>query len=536
MKRSLLWCVCGLLACVPDGAVKVLVQPQEGGLQSHCLRVEVTGATTGSATLNVEPGRTEPVDVVVVVPEDASGSIEAVARGYAEENCEGAVVEESAPGSGEVKQKEFVTVTLTLAPVPVETDGGTGGGEAGGEGGGVAGGAGGGEAGGAGGGEAGGTGGGATEDGGTDGGSCAESEKKAPCGVNGQCNSDGVCVPKFPFHSNFDDADVPVTDGGAVLNIDAPWTFDTEDAGWPDGGEFPIAPQDGGVLLIALDELSVSSTLTLVGDARVIFAVKGDATIHGAGVIIARNGANPPDCGAGTGEAGKINANNDRGGGGGGAGFGTDGGHGGVSGSASVALGGDGGALNGNDELVPLRGGCRGGTGGFNGGVGGSGGGALQMSVVGTATIAGVIAAPGFGGAGGGSSRGGGGGGSGGAVLLEATAFWLPASARVTANGGGGGGGGGSSGTGGTGGNGIPDSGTPAIGGAGGSGSTGSPGGAGGAGTTLPANGGGNSRGGGGGGGAVGRIRLNAHEHCIHDESIISPGFTGDAGEPDGGC
>ncbi len=261
--------------------------------------------------------------------------------------------------------------------------------------------------------------------------------------------------------------------------------------------------------------IDANATFTITGDKPVIFAVRGDANIAGLIDASSRRGLQNDDgpgggyalCGAGVGATGSFAS---RGGGGGGGAFGSAG-SAGAGPAAAVA-----GAVNGDGGLVPLRGGCNGGPGGLNQMNAGRGGGALQLSVAGTLTLSGDIAASGSGGLGGNANQGGGGGGSGGAILLEGKR--VVASGLLLTNGGGGGEGGGETFAGIFGGNGSRQQIAPAPGGGlnpvGGNGANGAAGRVG-AGSFVAAGsqqaaGSGGQAGGGGGGGGVGRIQIRA--------------------------
>ena len=258
-------------------------------------------------------------------------------------------------------------------------------------------------------------------------------------------------------------------------------------------------------VLVTVDGFTISSgaSLTTGGPVPIVFAVLGDATINGS-LISASAGRG--SCDAGDGQNAQGNGVTKAGGGGGG--FGADGGTGGL-GNGGLGTAGAGGASNAS-SLTPLVGGCPGGSGAPNEANGAAGGGAIQLSVAGTLTIAGTVATPGRGGLGGSSTAGGGGGGSGGAILLEANTLNIAASGALTANGGSGGCGGQNNSSGSNGVSGSTGDATPAQPSCGASSGIG---GTGGTGTFDAANGGsgrGATAGGGGGGGAVGRIRINA--------------------------
>lgn len=232
----------------------------------------------------------------------------------------------------------------------------------------------------------------------------------------------------------------------------------------------PITQANGVVaVVVPVTSLTIDNgaVLRARGTRPVIFAVFGDANISGtldasAAMNVPGAGGNvscapPPTSGmwiTGTGQPGisQTMANYGGSGGGGGA-FGSVGGIGGrgdVGGGGLVpSTGGPlaaAGAVEGDGMLSPLRGGCAGGHGGqkaVNGATfGGAGGGAIQLSVAGTLSVSGTIAA-----GGGGGQRallledGGAGGGSGGAIFLEAESVASTTAAWISVNGGGGGGG-----------------------------------------------------------------------------------------------
>jgi len=291
--------------------------------------------------------------------------------------------------------------------------------------------------------------------------------------------------------------------------------------------------QDGGigttVLAVRGLNLPATSQIIVTGIRPVIFAIFGDATIEGT--IDARSVDNTRP-GAGTGYAGcGLMSGGDATGasGGGGAAFGNQGSKGEGPG------GGDAGVPSANDALKPLHGGCEGGKGSDSGGSltpeGGFGGGAVQLSTLGTLTVRGTISTSGSGGRGGFANQGaddigGGGGGSGGAILLEARSLVVEANAKLTCNGGGGGGGredmaaAGNPGQ-----NGSLDTATAATGGQGGTANAGN--GASGATSTsvagvIPASSGINAAGSGAGGGGLGRIRFNASSSCSIGNALLS--------------
>jgi hypothetical protein len=304
------------------------------------------------------------------------------------------------------------------------------------------------------------------------------------------------------------------------------------------------------VVIVPMLGLSVASgsTLRLIGDKPVILAVYGDASIEGTIDVSSDQystlgaGGNSSLCGSSTGGAGMDDTDGDQGAsGGGGGGFGTEGGKGGHGRNGATNTTGIEGVVGGNEEISPLRGGCAGGQGGkgwtdgnnSDNAKGGYGGGALQISVSGTLSVASdaVITA-----AGGGAQKsaaddnegdedGGAGGGSGGAILLEASSVQIESGAWLTANGGGGSEGGDtwnpSSCEGANGNASSSDQATSESGGCGISGSTAGHGGDGGKGASGDgdATDGGdgttdNGDAGGGGGGGAGRIFIRGANEC----------------------
>ncbi|MFT3709661.1 MAG: MopE-related protein [Archangium sp.] len=387
----------------------------------------------------------------------------------------------------------------------------------------------------------------------------------------GSCNGSGVCVPTGVDAGMDAGVDAGV-DAGMDAGVDAgtdagsfPYAVDNVVvANHPPSGAFVVdcaltlnsstgfgAPCSGGSvpsLQVAdggsageLAVFSVSSlfvtdagSITMSGSRPVVFLVWGDATVSGqllanstrasagrVGPGASNVGAN---CVGRIGGAGSASSQS-RGGGGGGAGYFSNGGLGGGA-SNEAATRGDAGVLTMGGD-VPLFIGCPGGTGSTDGTptAGGVGGGALQLSVAGTATLNAIVSTSGQGGRGGagGSEPGGGGGGSGGALLIQANRLIATMNARLTSNGGAGGGGAqGNTATNGA--DGTTNNATPATGGANEGG--GGPGGAGGAGGTAPVAGTTVFRGGGGGGGAAGRIFLKHYDSgnaCSVNAGTISP-------------
>jgi hypothetical protein len=342
------------------------------------------------------------------------------------------------------------------------------------------------------------------------------------------------------------------------LNCNATTTIDTSGSvtltNWCGTAPTPIVQsQSGGpdLVILALQGLTIAQTTTLrvVGNRPLVFAVRGDVTINGT--IDARASGSTPgaggnvSCSAGNGaNGGSDSRSNEGAGGGAGGAFGSVGARGGSGDNGSA--GGGASTTEGGSSLAPLRGGCRGGSGGNGsgtGGAGGGGGGAFQISSGGSISVAGsaVISTSGGGGVAASARRdGGGGGGSGGALLLEAHVVTVSSGAWVTANGGGGASGypNTSSGASAAGGDGSPNSSAQASGasgsnsaGDGGKGAAGSPLNNAGNGADGQCDGGAilclfagtHGAGGGGGGGGVGRIRLHGTQSCGVSGANFSP-------------
>ncbi len=343
-----------------------------------------------------------------------------------------------------------------------------------------------------------------------------------PCDDGGVCGVGGSCLQPWPFQpSNVAQSAIGMPQPPVVL--DCRGTIDTtalNDTWCPDAGaQLAVLQQpDGGEVAFAYVEgLDVrgGAQLEVRGARPLVLLVASHATIAGSFTLLNA----PTSCTTGSGQAGSTRGGVDRSGGGGG-GFGSSGGPGG---GTSGLSGGSGGIVNGNDRLSPLRGGCPGGLGGASTATRALGGGALQLSVAGTLTFAGVISAPGEGGARVANLQGGSGAGSGGAILLEATSFTAPGG-TLAANGGGGGCGGY------FGGPAQVDDG--ASGGASTTSAAGSTcgipfpkplGGPGGAGSSTGGAGDWNGFAGGGGGGGVGRIRIRTQQGCAVGGMQASP-------------
>lgn len=347
------------------------------------------------------------------------------------------------------------------------------------------------------------------------------------CGSNGACNSQGGCLPPFPFvPSNVSINDIPAPASGKVTFNCGTTTIDSSGSGAPNvtnpcPSHPPLAwahiTQNGGIstLVLAFDDLEIAggSALQFTGARPVIVVSLNDINVLGA-IVAAAGTQSCASGGAGGNGAGIVFRS-----GGGGGGFATVGGSGGPVNAGNP--GGGGGAVNVGPQL---RGGCPGGIGGGSAARAAAGGGALQLVALDLLTIAGPVTAPGEGGQGGGFGNGGNGGGSGGEILLEASTV-VASSGGLTCNGGGGG----EAGT-----NNDGQSGqlTTMAANGGSDGVLGGAGGDGAAGSTAAENG---EATGGGGGGGVGRIRINVTMGCnIGPQVVISPPAT--SNKPDAGC
>jgi hypothetical protein len=360
------------------------------------------------------------------------------------------------------------------------------------------------------------------------------------------------CVPWDALNVDPCDGALPEPDTINLASGDFVYDTDTGTLSEQGGGDTTPASalltQARGPEVRALNvrsfNIDAAGSLTVVGSRPLVIVVHGSASIAGTIDVSARvtgegtstpgPGGNSAECGNGAGEPGKPSTNaNAGGGGGGGGGFGDDGGDGGDGNGAGHGGKGGKGAKNGAADLVPLRGGCAGGAGGADaldpvnpGGRAGDGGGAIEITALGTIEVSGAIRAGGSGGATQLIGLGGGGGaGSGGAILLDADVAIVSASAALCGNGGGGGEGGQILET--------SEDGEPAtcsetIEAQGGALSPG--GGDGGDGGALidltgdNATNGASGGGGGGGGGGVGRIRVRGRTtRDVPDAAIISP-------------
>lgn len=316
----------------------------------------------------------------------------------------------------------------------------------------------------------------------------------------------------------------------ANATTDCNATYNSSSHGFTSGscaGQAPVieasVAQTGGhaVDILVFRSLTITGTLTLVGNDPVILAVYGDMILRGT-IDASANKTTP---GAGGNQCAAVSN-----------GASTPDGlwEPGASGGGQAAAGGTGGASRGGagaaaataqgSPTVPLAGGCAGGLPyvgnnlGFSPAVG-AGGGAVQISAAGFVDIsAGTIKANGSSGASGEVGKcnvanyppqngtGGAGGGSGGTILLEGSPVVAGAYQA-------------SGGSGGTGG--ATPSPTTQVGGAGGAGGeiglAGRPGGDGTQIGSAPSacTGGGNWSGGGGGGGSGGVVKTNAGAACL---------------------
>lgn len=306
-----------------------------------------------------------------------------------------------------------------------------------------------------------------------------------------------------------------------------------------------IAQASGPMLrVVNLGQLSImtGATVSIVGTHPVVLVVHADATIAGVVDVSARvdvggartagpGGDDAGGCAGASGSDGQAATGTGGGGGAGGGGFGDTGGDGGDGQGAGHGGHGGHGGVAGNAALVPLRGGCPGGHGGATGaalagGLAGHGGGALELTALGTIEVSGALEAAGGGGGSPALVNGGGGaGGSGGAILLDGDTVHVEASGALCANGGGGGEGGQVGAASAPGENGTCSATVGARGGMMAAG--GGDGGDGGwLGATKGQNGGPGASGGGGGagGGGVGRIRVRGRTALTLDAAaLISP-------------
>lgn len=288
-------------------------------------------------------------------------------------------------------------------------------------------------------------------------GGCGYADRTGPCGDGGTCTN-GMCGLAFPFAPTNIPRAYPEAQVGEVLRLDCGETrFDTDTATWTNLCSNQAPPptflQNQGsaapmlrVMAVRGLDVQASGTLVVRGSLPLAVAVLGNAAVSGTVVASADGGVDGPGspgasgCGASAGANGVIGTIA----GGGGGGFNGSGGRGGHA-LGAMNTGGNGGAASADVDLSPLRGGCPGGFGAIPSGAaaaGGAGGGAFQLSVAGTLTVSGRLAANGSGGRGGPATRGGGGGGgSGGGILLEAGVVALRDPAIIVAVGGGGGGG-----------------------------------------------------------------------------------------------
>ncbi|KAB2904654.1 MAG: hypothetical protein F9K40_06895 [Kofleriaceae bacterium] len=287
-----------------------------------------------------------------------------------------------------------------------------------------------------------------------------------------------------------------------------------------------LVPQADGNMIRVVSATSLmvpaAASITLRGENPIAFLVRGDAIVDGTlrltGGVLQASGPAGTRGTCTTGGSGTGGTGAGLGGGGGGGALGTAGGSGGY-GSNDTTNAGQPGVPLAAASRSPLAGGCAGSPG--NAGVTpGAGGGAIQITAMGSIVIDGTVTAGGGGASGGGNTAGGGGGGSGGMVLLEAGTE-VRGGGYLTANGGGGGGGGGAGGNATAGAAGCAQCATPAFGGsASGSGAGfGGNGAAGGTGAMPGINS--SAYAGGGGGGGVGVIWLRSSS--VNFSGLVSP-------------
>lgn len=366
-----------------------------------------------------------------------------------------------------------------------------------------------------------------------------------------------TCVPWAAL--NIDPCDAALGTPAEVTLAAGTHVIDSDTGRVASNGGTPLA-LPGGLLaqttgpmarMINLRSMNIETgaVVSVVGSLPTIFVVHGDVTIagfvdasarlEGAAVSVAGPGGNDvAQCTASTGEDGDDSTGLGGGGGGGGGGYGGNGGDGADGHGAGHGTKGSKGVSAGMATLLPLRGGCAGGSGGDDtvpaadeGGRRGDGGGALEISALGSVTISGTLASNGTSGAAAGGAAparaGGGGGGSGGALLVDGERVEVRAGAALCANGGAGGEGGQLAAT-------SSSGAAPtctinrALGGAqqadGGDGGDGGAGAAAGVNATGASAGASNAGGGGGGGGA-GRIRVRARAEApsIDAAAVVSP-------------
>lgn len=289
-----------------------------------------------------------------------------------------------------------------------------------------------------------------------------------------------------------------------------------------DGATSPTFVADGNIAVWSLHEVDISGTLEVKGTRALAIVASGAVNLTGsieayASSSTAGPGGAPPT-GGGKGADGLVSG--DLGSGGGGAGHATVGAAGATRAMSAGGAGGT--AVNPTSALVGGAGGGNGGGFDKNGcsgkGSAGAGGGAVQISALGSITFGfpASIDVHGGGGLGGCSKgKGGGGGGAGGTIVLESVgALTIPSNTTLGATGGAGGAGGGDILDGADGQDGRLSASAVASGGfgsqtgGGNGGNVGNP-------PTI-----GVSGGGGGGGGAMGRIVLRARGNLSSGGSL----------------
>ncbi len=348
------------------------------------------------------------------------------------------------------------------------------------------------------------------------------SQQDGAISEGGSSGGDSGAPPGFPTHFG--------TEGGAPPTAPSLSAICAINTGTP---SYTVCLSDGGTASVTTGTIGVVNgvavlwghdilfdyDVTVAGTRALAIIANGDVVVQKRIEVSAKGTTAGAGASATAGRGTKAAASTF---GGGGGGFATVGGDG-FGPSA-------GGAIFGMDPAV-FQGGASGGEGGsFTASCGnaGGGGGALQISALGTITILGTLRANGGGGQGGCgvASNGGGGGGSGGAIFLEALkGVSIQGSLHANGAGGGSGGSGNAMAIGNPGEDGRNDD-KVAVGGAAlVSGNTEGIGGNGGIGATAPTAGLDNPSGGrsGGGGGAVGRVFIHKLGGAITINGTASP-------------
>ncbi|MGE0872892.1 MAG: hypothetical protein AB7P03_30330 [Kofleriaceae bacterium] len=259
-------------------------------------------------------------------------------------------------------------------------------------------------------------------------------------------------VPSDIAHLSLQDAQRLT--GTRSLSLNVPRTFDTSTLiatpAMPSSTTMFVTEQlaGGEIVVIDVNDLTISSDLRVVGSRPLMFVAAGNVTI--TGLIDAGGRGSAPGAGGyagslGPGAGGDGPEGLTQNAGGGGGGHATNGAAGGAS---SVIAAGVAGVAYGDAMATSLQGGSGGGAsfssaGACGLGTGGGGGGAIQITAN-VITLSGGIRVGGGGGLGGGlcgtRAGAGGGGGAGGLVFLQATN--LSGGGALSALGGGGGEGG----------------------------------------------------------------------------------------------